>query len=63
VQAGGGQRASLAFDFSFQRFSVSAFCFMPVEQRALSLLLAGGEVNSAAIELGANRRPAPLHLS
>jgi hypothetical protein len=33
--------------FSFQPFSVSAFCFVPVEQRALGLLLARGEFHQA----------------
>jgi len=58
----GGQRASLAFDFSFQRFSVSAFCFMPVEQRALGLLLAGGDFEQAPSEMGSESRPALIHM-
>jgi hypothetical protein len=38
-------------DFSFQPFSVSAFYF-GVEQRALGLLLAGGEFDQALDKMG-----------
>jgi hypothetical protein len=39
-------------DFGFQLFSVSAFCFVPVEQRALGLLLAGGDFDEAPNGMG-----------
>jgi hypothetical protein len=34
----------------------------PVEQRALGLLLVGGDFDQAPYEMGSNRRPALLHL-
>jgi hypothetical protein len=39
-----------------------AFHPQPVEQRALSLLLAGRDFDQAPNEMGSNRRPALFHL-
>jgi hypothetical protein len=51
------QRLSLYPDFRFQRFSVSVFPFVPAEQRALGLVLTGGEFDQAPDKVGPTLRP------
>ena len=43
--------------FSFQPFSISAFCFLPVQQRALGLLLAGAVNQCEVVTYMPNQRP------
>jgi hypothetical protein len=47
-------RHFLHSDFSSQPLSISALCSLRVEQRALGLLLSGGDSDQAVNEMGAS---------
>jgi hypothetical protein len=48
--------------FQVSAFSLSAFCFVQVEQRALGLLRARCNIDQAPNEMGSSRRSALFHL-